>query len=230
MGVVPSEKTRTDRRLSRLCKRGRGVARRRNGKDGGHARRYIAGVKPPRRSLPTPEEAHALLQARRTRPPPRPPPVAGRALAGVLKGLDARHQTGPYVLRARWREIAGETLARRSEPVRLVKGRGGSGGMLEVRVDGPAAALLQHQAPELLQRAALVLGEGAATRLRIVQGPVRAPAVAAAPRAASGRRRASPPLDAAAEAALQAELAEAPEGPLRDALRRLGRAVRQGAR
>jgi hypothetical protein len=38
-------------------------------------------------------------------------------------------------------------------------------------------------------------------------------------------RRRNRPLDAAQEAELSASLAEAPEGPLREALMRLGRAV-----
>jgi hypothetical protein len=50
------------------------------------------------------------------------------------------------VLQARWREIVGETLARRTEPVRVIKSRTGEGGTLELRVDGPVASLIQHQA------------------------------------------------------------------------------------
>ena len=45
--------------------------------------------------------------------------------------------------------------------------------------------------------------------------------------AVRGRRRTGP-LDAADEARLQAELAKAPEGPLKDALLRLGREVIRG--
>ena len=190
----------------------------------------------PRRPLPDAQEAARILAAKRTRPAIRPPPRAGRSLAKLIKALDARHAAGPHVLHARWREIAGETLGRRTEPVRVVKPRGAAaksgGGVLEVRVDGPAAALVQHQAPELLARANLVLGSGAVTKLRIVQGPVRAPAAAAqaAPTPARGRRRASAPLDAAAEAELAHALDGAPDGRLKHALAALGRAVRQPAR
>ncbi len=35
--------------------------------------------------------------------------------------------------------------------MKLVKQRGG-GSVLELKVDGPAAALIQHQAPEILSR------------------------------------------------------------------------------
>ncbi len=185
----------------------------------------------PRRPLPDAEEAARILREKRTRPQRRPPPAVGQPLARLLKGLDAKHSTGPHVLRARWREIAGETLGRRTEPVRVVRPRGpaGGGGVLEVRVDGPAAALVQHQAPELIARANLVLGSEAVSKLRIVQGPVRAAIVATAvAKAPTNRRRASPPLDAAAEADLTRALEATPEGPLRTALTRLGRAVRKG--
>jgi hypothetical protein len=75
----------------------------------------------------------------------------------------------------------------------------------------------------------LYLGEGHVTRLRIVQGRVRPPPAAeAAARAAQARRRRAQPLDAAEEAALEAGLARAPEGPLKQALLRLGREVIRG--
>jgi hypothetical protein len=178
------------------------------------------------RSLPSAEEAARILAQRRTRPPRRPPAPAGRALAKYLKELEAKFGPGAGPLTTRWREIVGETLARRTEPVKLVKPRGGGGSVLELRVDGPAAALVQHQAPDILARVNLFLGAGAVTRLRIVQGPVRASAAAAGPAAAvKARRRASSPLDAAQEAELSEGLAAAPEGPLKAALLKLGRAV-----
>ncbi len=181
------------------------------------------------RRLPSLPDAQAILAAKRTRPMRRPPPVAGRALNGLIKSLDERFGKGADGLKARWREIAGEFMAARTEPVKLVKGRGGQPGVLEIRVDGPAATLIQHQASDILERVRLVLGADAVGRLRIVQGPVRhkAPTAAKGVVAARGRRRTGP-LDAADEARLQAELAKAPEGPLKDALLRLGREVIRG--
>jgi len=114
----------------------------------------------------------------------------------------------------------GETLARRTEPVKLVRPRRGGGATLEVRVDGPAAALIQHQSPDILARVNLTLGDGAVERLRIVQGPVRAQP----PPAPAGRRK-PPPLDAAKEAELASSLAAAPDGGLKAALLKLGREV-----
>lgn len=172
-----------------------------------------------RRPLPTPEEAIAILAAKRTRPARRPPPPAGRSLAPMLRELDGRFGQGPGALTARWREIVGADVARRTEPVKLVKGRNGGPSSLEIRVAGPSAALIQHQAHEILARVNLFLGAEAVQKLRIVQGPLRAQPEAAAP-----RKRAQP-LDAAQEAQLAASLAEAPDGRLKAALLKLGRGV-----
>lgn len=174
----------------------------------------------PRRPLPTAEEAIAILRARRTRPAFRPPPPVGKSLAPVIKALDARFGQGTGALQARWKEIVGETLAKRTEPVKLIKARGATGGALELRVDGPVAALIQHQAPMIMQRLDLILGQGVVTRLRIVQGPVKAAAAGTV-----SRPRRKGPLDAGREKALADGLAEAADGPLKSALTRLGREV-----
>src|SRR3954469_15765460 len=93
----------------------------------------------PRRTLPTPQEALRILSEKRTRPPRRPPPPAGRRLGPLLKELDAKFGQGAGALQARWREIGGPEIARRPEPVKLTKGRGGAPSSLEIRVAGPAA-------------------------------------------------------------------------------------------
>ncbi|KQZ06315.1 hypothetical protein ASD21_01400 [Caulobacter sp. Root1455] len=173
-----------------------------------------------RRPLPTAEEALEILKRRRTRPQRRPPPPAGKSLAPLIKKLDEKFGQGPGVLKARWREIVGETLARRTEPVRVIKSRTGEGGTLELRVDGPVASLIQHQAPQITQRLDMLLGKGAVTKLRIVQGPVKVQAAPVAP-----RPRRKPPLDAAQERDLADGLADQPEGGLKEALLKLGRGV-----
>jgi hypothetical protein len=175
------------------------------------------------RRLPSLEETQRILAERRTRPPRRAPPPVGRGLGKFLKALEDRFGQGPDVLRARWREIAGEALATRTEPVKLIRSRAGGAGTLEIRVDGPAAALIQHQAPELLARVNLFLGAGSVAKLRIVQGRVSAPAGPSA--TVRPRRLKNRPLDAAVEAELQDGLAKAPDGPLKHSLLRLGREV-----
>jgi hypothetical protein len=173
-----------------------------------------------RRRLPTTEEALAILAAKRTRPQRRPPPPAGRALSKTVRELDAKFGQGSGALAARWREIVGPEVARRTEPVKLVKGRNGAPSSLEIRVAGPSAAVIQHQAHEILARVNLFLGAEAVQKLRIVQGPLRAAA-----EAPTAPRRRAAPLDAAQEAELAAALADAPDGRLKDALLRLGRGV-----
>lgn len=176
------------------------------------------------RDLPTLAEAADILTRRRTRPARRHSPPLGKSLSPLLKTLNAKFGHGPGALQARWREIVGETLAKHTEPVKISGGRGGTGSTLELRVAGPAAAIVQHQAPEILSRVSMVLGSEAVTRLRIVQGPVRN----ANPGKSQTRKRSKGPLDAAAEQTLAKGVETQPDGPLKDALIRLGREVMRG--
>jgi hypothetical protein len=173
------------------------------------------------RTLPSLEESLRILAERRTRPPRRPTPVAARAVAGTLKAFEGKFGKGADGLKAHWNEIVGASLARRTEPVKLVRPRSGGPGSLEVRVDGPAATIVQHQAGEIVARVNLFLGEGAIERLRIVQGPLRN----GLRQPTTTRARARGPLDAAKERKLADSLADLPEGPLKAALTRLGREV-----
>jgi hypothetical protein len=186
-------------------------------------------IAPMRRPLPSPRESLEILGRRRTRPAPGPPPAAGRGLTATLKALDARFGKGDEGLKARWREVVGEALARRTEPVRLSRPRAGGTATLELRVEGPAATLIQHQAPDIIARVNLYLGTGAIDRLRIVQGPLRGgPVRRAAPRPAPPLRL-DQPLDAAAEQAMADDLAIFPDGALKSAFARLARGmVRRG--
>ncbi|MFZ3005302.1 MAG: DUF721 domain-containing protein, partial [Phenylobacterium sp.] len=103
----------------------------------------------------------------------------------------------------------------------LSKVKAGEPAALEIRVAGAAAALIQHQAPEIVARVNLFLGAGAVNKLRIVQGPLRN----VNPESVRPVRRPLPPLDAGQEAQLAASLADAPDGPLKAALLSLGRGV-----
>ena len=177
------------------------------------------------RTLPSAQDAARILTAHRTRPIPGAPPTAGRALARTLKALDSKFGHNSEGLKARWTDIVGAATARRTEPVKLVKNRTGEGAVLEIRVEGPSATVVQHQGPDLLARVNLFLGPGAVTRLRIVQGPLRGYQNLSAPSAARASGKAKGPLDAAAELALAESLAHMPDDPLRAALLRLGREV-----
>lgn len=175
------------------------------------------------RPLPTLREAAAILARRRTRGLGWTPPGAGRALAATMKALDARFGQSIDGLEVRWREIVGVPLARRSEPVKLVKSRVGPTA-LEIRVEGPSATLIQHQSAEIIERVNMFLGPAAVGRLRIVQGPLKGP-VTQRPAPHTPRHAANRPLDAAAEKALTESLAALPDGSLKQALTKLGRKV-----
>jgi hypothetical protein len=178
------------------------------------------------RPLPSAEDASRILAVKRTRPTHRPPPTAGRPLAKFIKALDERFGKGSDGLKARWREIVGETLAARTEPVKVSKPRNGGDGVLELKVDGPAAALIQHQAPEILARVNLFLGADSVVKLRVVQGVIRRPAATQRPaEVAKTRRRRAQPLDAQVEAELETGLEKVTDDRLKTALRRLGREV-----
>ena len=177
------------------------------------------------RDLPTAEEAARILARKRPRPISRPPPQAGRTLAPLIRSLDQKFGQGADGMMARWTEIVGEALSRRTEPSKLVKPRTGGPATLEVRVEGPSAALVQHQAQDIMARVNLFLGAGAVGKLRIVQGPLRGHARPESPNAGAQRRRALPPLDAAAERGLAEGMKGLPDGPLKTALTRLGREV-----
>ena len=172
-----------------------------------------------RRPLPTDAEVREILSRRRTRPAPRPAPRAGKALQPLIKKLDEQFGRGAGALEPRWREIVGDRLARVTHPQKLIKGRGGQPGVLELRVAGAAALLVQHQSEDILSRVNLFLGEGTVGKLRIAQGPVKPPAE---PATRPRRAAVAPPLPAAVEAELAASVAAAPES-LRAALAALGR-------
>ncbi len=181
------------------------------------------------RSLPSLEDAARILAAKRTRPPRRPPPSAARAVSRAIKGLDTRFDQGTQGLAAHWSEVVGKVLASRSEPGRLIRSRKAAGATLELRVEGPSSVLIQHQAPDIIERANMFLGSGTVTGLRILQRPL-ARAAKSTPVAAAVRRRHKLPLDAAQERSLAHDLAAFQDGPLKLALQRLGREVLRGAR
>src|SRR5688500_11066837 len=97
-----------------------------------------------KRQLPTAEEAAAILAAGRSRAPRRARAPVGRKLSKRVKSLDERFGMGAGGLKARWREIAGEGLYRATEPLRVITPRTGGPATLEIKVEGPAAALIQH--------------------------------------------------------------------------------------
>jgi hypothetical protein len=139
-------------------------------------------------------------------------PYGPRALGAVLPDVmrPAFRKRSPAVahLASDWPAVIGPALAAVTAPRRLFQGT------LVIAASGPIALELQHLSVQLLERINTHLGRLAVTRLRFTQDfAASAPPPAAAP-----------PPRPAREAASRA-VSALPEGPLRDALERLGQAV-----
>lgn len=138
-----------------------------------------------------------------------PQPV-GALLPRITRPAFRRRAPAAAQLMADWEAIVGPALAAQTQPRRL------AAGTLTVGCAGPVALELGHLATELAGRINAHLGATVVQRLRFVQDLV------ATPPAPPPAPPAPPPqLVALAEATL----APIPEGPLRDALAALGRAV-----
>ena len=124
---------------------------------------------------------------------------------------------------ARWAEIAGPEIAAHSEPIKINWPRSSEGdaapaepATLVLRVEGPAAIEIQHQAAVVLERVNRFFGWRAIGRLALRQAPLRR------------RERVTPPQpDTEAAARLAAEMPQVEDENLRQALGRLGAAVKR---
>jgi hypothetical protein len=114
-------------------------------------------------------------------------------------------------LKAHWTAIAGPEWGEVSWPLSL-----GRDGVLKLRVASSAALELQHRAPLLIARVNLYLGREVVSRMTLVQGPLRTRAPAPFLR----------PLAEEEARALQGKLSGIADSALREALDRLGRAIR----
>ena len=134
------------------------------------------------------------------------PRAVGSLVPALVKPAFRKRAPATAQVLADWEAIVGPAIAAVSVPRRLFSGT------LAIACSGPLAIELQHLAPQLIERINRHLGKIAVTRLRFVQD---------APPAPPPRRPARP----AAIAQARAAVATLPEGPLRDALEALGRAV-----
>jgi hypothetical protein len=131
----------------------------------------------------------------------------------------------------RWSEIVGVEIAAHSEPIKIQWPRGTSSlpspagggsaqerpaGALVLRVEGPAAIEIQHLGNVICERVNRFLGWRAVERIALRQSPLR-----------RTLRRSSGPADPAAAARVAAGLAEIADEDLRQALARLGAAVKR---
>ena len=120
----------------------------------------------------------------------------------------------------RWTEIVGPGIAAHSEPVKIQWMRGESAarlpGTLVLRVEGPAAVEIQHLADVVCERVNRFLGWRAIERVTLRQAPLR-----------RAVRKPSPAIDPAATARIAASLPQIADEDLRQALARLGAAIKR---
>ncbi len=147
------------------------------------------------------------------------PKTVGETITRLTRRMFARRGLADGAIVRDWRVIAGEALAARSEPQRIIyPGNAAGGGTLHLRVsDGAMATEIQHLEPILLERINTYFGFSAIAGLKIIQAPpMKSPAAAKpAPR----------PLKAAEELALHRRLEDVDDPQLHDALNGLGRAL-----
>jgi hypothetical protein len=126
----------------------------------------------------------------------------------------------------RWGEIVGPEIAANSEPIKIqwqrpaASDRSGGAqepGTLVLRVEGPAAIEIQHLANVICDRVNSFLGWRSVARVALRQAPLR-----------RGERKNTRASDPAALAQIAATLPEIVDDDLRQALARLGAAVKRG--
>jgi hypothetical protein len=111
---------------------------------------------------------------------------------------------------ADWHGIVGPAIARDTTPKRL------SAGTLLISCNGPVAMELQHLSDALIARINTHVGNKVVQRLRFIQDGDESERPLPAPR---------PQPNPAALKVVEDKVGDLPEGPLRDALIALGRAV-----
>ena len=150
-----------------------------------------------------------------------PRPLAhftGATLRGAFK---AQGFANTEIL-ARWTDIVGPEIAAHSEPIKInwprpVGDDTPEPATLVLRVEGPAALEIQHLSALILERVNRFFGWQAIGRIALRQAPLR--------RRAARKRPASP--DPALAARIAENLPEIADESLREALARLGAAIKR---
>jgi hypothetical protein len=154
--------------------------------------------------------------------PSRPLVKPLRELVGKVVGdAFARQGFASAELVTRWEDIVGAEIAAHSEPIKLNWPRRGDGdereaGTLVLRVEGPAAIEIQHLATLICERVNRFLGWRAVGRLAYRQAPLRR-------RESRAKRSADPAL----AARFAEQLSDIDDDALKEALARLGAAVKK---
>src|SRR6201996_3930056 len=144
-----------------------------------------------------------------------------RDVVGKVVGESFRRQGfASAELVTRWTEIAGADIAACSQPIKIqwtrpVEGEEREPGTLILRVEGPAAIEIQHLAGVILERVNRFLGWRAVARLGLRQAPLR-----------YDTRKAVRRLDPVAAARVAETLTNVGDDDLKQALGRLGAAIK----
>jgi hypothetical protein len=145
-----------------------------------------------------------------------------RDLVGKAVGDTFRKQGfASAELVTRWAEIAGAEIAAHSEPIKIqwprpIEGEEREPGTLVLRVNGPAAIEIQHLAGVICERVNRFLGWRAVARIGLRQAPLR-----------RGSVKTRPAPDPDITARISATLSDIEDDELRQALSRLGAAVKR---
>jgi hypothetical protein len=144
--------------------------------------------------------------------------IVGKAMSDTFR----KQGFASAELVTRWAEIAGAEIAAHSEPIKIQWPRPAEGeerepGTLVLRVDGPAAIEIQHLVGVICERVNRFLGWRAIARIGLRQAPLR-----------RGERKASRAPDPAAVERIAETLADVGDDDLRQALARLGAAIKRG--
>lgn len=138
----------------------------------------------------------------------------------VIDPVTKRRGFATTDLIAAWPQVVGPRYADCTRPEKILWPKGedmeGAPALLVLRVDGPRAIFVQHEAGQIIERVNAFLGYGAIGHLRIIQAPVR-----------SGTAPAAVPLPIAPaeDARIEAAVSGVGNDRLRQALGRLGRGV-----
>jgi len=156
----------------------------------------------------------------------RPRPISAKPLSLLLNDVfaDAYAKQGfaARELVTRWGEIAGSNIAAHSEPLKMqwprpVEGQPQEPATLVLRVEGPMALEIQHSSDVILERVNRFFGWSAVGKLAFRQAPL-----------SRSRRPVRPrPPDAKAVAKVAESLGSIEDEQLRDALARLGAAIKR---
>lgn len=156
----------------------------------------------------------------------KPGPLFAKPLAAIIgktvNDVFAKQGFASRELVTRWAEIAGAEIAEHSQPLKIqwprpVGDQPPEPATLVLRVEGPMALEIQHASGVILERVNRFLGWQAVERLSLRQAPLSRPAPRPVPKK----------LDPAKVAAIAKDLTAVEDDGLKDALARLGAAVKK---